>query len=85
VAAERLSVADATEGAEQLAGGDHQGTADVLRIHAGLAAAVAREAEVTARFTAEHPEVPVVPVAAQPADVHDIDGLRAIGAALAQG
>jgi len=85
VAADRLSVADAAAGAEQLAGGDHQGTADVLRIHAGLAAAVAREAEVTARFTAEHPEVPVVPVAAQPADVHDIDGLRAIGAALAQG
>jgi anion-transporting ArsA/GET3 family ATPase len=85
VAAGGLSVADAVAGAQQLAGGENQGTADVLRIHAGLAAAVAREAEVTARFTAEHPEVPVVPVAAQPADVHDIDGLRAIGAALAQG
>jgi anion-transporting ArsA/GET3 family ATPase len=83
VAASGLSVADAMAAAEQLAGGDHQATADVLRIHAGLAAAVAREVEVTARFTAEHPEVPVVPVAAQPADVHDIDGLRAIGAALA--
>ena len=80
----QLSVADSLAAAEALdATGEHPATADVLRIHAGLAAAVAREAEVTARFTAEHPDVPVVPVAAQPADVHDIDGLRAIGAALA--
>jgi anion-transporting ArsA/GET3 family ATPase len=83
VAVDGLSVADSVAGADTLEGGEYQGAADVLRIHAGLAAAVAREAEVTARFTAEHPEVPVVPVAAQPADVHDIDGLRAIGAALA--
>jgi anion-transporting ArsA/GET3 family ATPase len=83
VAAVELSVADSLAGAEALDGTEHRATADVLRIHAGLAAAVARETEVAARFTAEHPEVPVVPVAAQPADVHDIDGLRAIGAALA--
>jgi anion-transporting ArsA/GET3 family ATPase len=83
VAVDGLSVADSVAGADALEGGEYQGAADVLRIHAGLAAAVAREAEVSARFTAEHPEVPVVPVAAQPADVHDIDGLRAIGAALA--
>ena len=57
--------------------------ADVLRIHAALARQVAREVEVAARFTREHPGVPVVPIAAQPADVHDIDGLREIGAWLA--
>jgi anion-transporting ArsA/GET3 family ATPase len=79
-----LSVAESVAAADALdAAGEHPATADVLRIHAGLAAAVARETEVAARFTAEHPDVPVVPVAAQPADVHDIDGLRAIGAALA--
>jgi anion-transporting ArsA/GET3 family ATPase len=83
VATEELSAADAAEGALALAGTEHEATADALRVHAGLAAAVTRETEVAARFTAEHPEVAVVPVAAQPADVHDIDGLRKIGASLA--
>src|SRR5438270_825531 len=59
--------------------------ADVLRIHAALAAQVARETAVAARFTEEYPGVPVVPVAAQPADVHDLDGLREIGASLSAG
>jgi anion-transporting ArsA/GET3 family ATPase len=63
-------------------GGDNHITADALRVHARLAQQVAREAAVAARFTAEHPRVPVAAVAAQPADVHDIDGLREIGAAL---
>jgi anion-transporting ArsA/GET3 family ATPase len=79
-AKESLAAADALE-----AGGDNQTTADALRVHARLAQQVAREAAVTARFTAEHPRVPVAAVAAQPADVHDIDGLREIGAALAVG
>ncbi len=83
VAAGGLSAADAAAGALSLEGTEYEATADVLRVHAGLAAAVTRETEVAARFTAEHPRVPVVPVAAQPADVHDIDGLRKIGASLA--
>jgi len=41
-----------------------------------------REKAITARFTRSHPAVPVATIAAQPVDVHDIDGLRAIGAAL---
>jgi anion-transporting ArsA/GET3 family ATPase len=65
------------------AAGDNPITADALRVHASLDQQVVREAAVAARFTREHPEVPVVPVAAQPADVHDIDGLREIGIALA--
>jgi anion-transporting ArsA/GET3 family ATPase len=77
-AAESLAAAEALEAA-----GDQQITADALRVHARLARQVAREAAVTARFTAEHPRVPVAAVAAQPADVHDIDGLREIAAALA--
>ena len=70
-----LAAADALEGG-------HQATADTLRIHAALASQVAREARVAERFTRAYPEVPVAAVAAQPADVHDVDGLRDIGAAL---
>ena len=40
--------------------------------------------EVAARFTEAFPAVPVAAVAAQPADVHDVDGLRTIGAALSR-
>jgi anion-transporting ArsA/GET3 family ATPase len=65
------------------AGGESPVTADALRIHARLAQQVQRESAMTARFTAEHPRVPVAAIAAQPADVHDIDGLREIGTALA--
>jgi hypothetical protein len=38
---------------------------------------------VAATFTDAFPAVPVVSVTAQPADVHDVDGLRTIGDALA--
>ncbi len=58
-------------------------TADALRIHAALYRQVEREAAVATTFTAAHPRVPVIAIAAQPADVHDIDGLREIGIALA--
>jgi hypothetical protein len=34
------------------------------------------------RFAAAHPEVPTVLLPALPADVHDLDGLRTIGALL---
>jgi hypothetical protein len=34
------------------------------------------------RFVAAHPKVPIVDVPAQPGDVHDLDGLRVIGASL---
>jgi anion-transporting ArsA/GET3 family ATPase len=62
--------------------GDQQVTADALRIHAGLLRQTAREAGVAATFTKAFPQVPAVEVAAQPADVHDVDGLRTIGTAL---
>ncbi len=84
IAAPELSADRSLAAARTLdAAGEFPATADALRVHAALAQQVARETEVAARFTAEHPDVPVVPVAAQPADVHDIDGLREIGAALA--
>ena len=60
-------------------------TAGVLRLHAERLALSQREARLQERFTSAHPNVPVVEVAAQPGDVHDLDGLRSVGADLAAG
>lgn len=68
--------------------GDHtteQLTAGLLRLHAERMQVLAREQRTRDRFTALHPEVPVVQVAALPGDVHDLAGLRAIGDRLATG
>ncbi|GGL03596.1 ArsA family ATPase [Mangrovihabitans endophyticus] len=65
------------------AAGEHPVTADALRIHAALVRLTEREAGVATTFTDAFPAVAATSVAAQPADVHDVDGLRAIGAALA--
>ncbi|MEE1941435.1 ArsA family ATPase [Streptomyces sp. TRM 70361] len=62
--------------AERLAAG-------MLRLHAERMHVLARERRMRDRFAALHPEVPVVEVAALPGDVHDLDGLRAIGERLA--
>jgi len=62
--------------------GDHTATAGTLRIHAALAQQTVRENRVAAEFRAAHPTVPVATVAALASDVHDLDGLRDIGAAL---
>ncbi len=72
-AAERLEAADTSP----LAAG-------VLRVHADRATVAQREERLQARFTAAHPTVPVVQVAAQAGDVHDLDGLRSVGADLAR-
>ncbi|MBO0870510.1 MAG: ArsA family ATPase [Micromonosporaceae bacterium] len=83
VAATELTEPASLAAAQSLAaGGEHPVTVDALKVHALLARQVARETEVAARFTVEHPSVPVAEVAAQPADVHDIDGLREIGVSL---
>ena len=55
----------------------------VLRLHAERLWLSVREQRMEARFRTAHPGVPVVQVAAQPGDVHDLDGLRAVGADLA--
>src|SRR5690242_16754586 len=62
--------------------GDHEVTADAMRVHAALLAQSARQAAVAARFVTAYPQVPMVRVPVQAADVHDLDGLRAIGRAL---
>ena len=57
--------------------------AAVLRLHADRIQLAAREQRLEERFASAHPGVPVVEVAAQPGDVHDLAGLRAVGADLA--
>jgi anion-transporting ArsA/GET3 family ATPase len=64
---------------------EHRLAAGVLRLHADRMALSARERRLQERFTAAHPAVPVVEVAALPGDVHDLDGLRAVGADMASG
>ncbi|WP_433213725.1 ArsA family ATPase [Dactylosporangium sp. CS-047395] len=84
VAAPDLTAEDARAAAERLDElGGHQATADVLRVHAELADQHDRQAAVSGRFLHAYPGVPVVRIPAQPADVHDLDGLRAIGATFA--
>jgi anion-transporting ArsA/GET3 family ATPase len=65
--------------------GGHDLAAAVLRLHAERVALAARERRLQERFSGAHPGVPVVEVAAQPGDVHDLDGLRSVGADLAGG
>ncbi|MEU3898776.1 ArsA family ATPase [Streptomyces sp. NPDC045251] len=60
-------------------------TAGLLRLHAERMHLLAREQRTRDRFTARHPEVAVTEVAALPGDVHDLAGLRDIGARLATG
>ena len=64
--------------------GGHEATVEVLLAHAALAEQAVREQQVAARFTSEFPQVPTVSVTAQPADVHDVDGLRTIAAAISR-
>ncbi len=79
-----LSAARATAGAETLEDAkEHPVTAGILRLHARRMRLVEREQSLRGRFTAAHPRVPVVDVAAQPGDVHDLDGLRIVGDSLA--
>ncbi|MFI8483799.1 ArsA family ATPase [Streptomyces rubrogriseus] len=59
--------------------------AGLLRLHAERMHLLAREQRMRDRFTARHPEVAVTEVAALPGDVHDLAGLRDIGARLATG
>ncbi|MGW3206175.1 ArsA family ATPase [Streptomyces sp. NPDC001135] len=60
-------------------------TAGLLRLHADRMQLLSREQRTRDRFTARHPEVAVVEVPALPGDVHDLAGLRDIGARLAAG
>ncbi|GAA1402664.1 hypothetical protein GCM10009639_46310 [Kitasatospora putterlickiae] len=53
--------------------------AGLLRLHAERMQVMVRERRTRDRFASVYPDVPIVEVAALPGDVHDLDGLRAIG------
>jgi anion-transporting ArsA/GET3 family ATPase len=70
----------AAEGLEE--SGGHDLTARLLRLHAARVRIAAREEAMAARFRGAHPNVPTVRVRARNGDVHDLAGLRAVGADL---
>jgi anion-transporting ArsA/GET3 family ATPase len=78
-----LSAERSEEAASALAADEQSVTADARRVHAALMRQTEREVRVATTFTDAFPAVPTVAVTAQPADVHDVDGLRTIGALLA--
>ena len=88
VSAATLSAARAQAAAEQLAedetacSGTAALTADLLRLHEDLATTADRQRAHVRRFEAAHPRVPSTTVPARATDVHDLAGLRAVGAAL---
>jgi anion-transporting ArsA/GET3 family ATPase len=90
LAAPSLSASRAWAAAEQLAEGDEATTSaatteGLLRLHAALAQAAARQEGLVSRFTAGHTGIPLVEVPAAAEDIHDLTGLRAIAAALTSG
>ena len=86
-AARSLAAAEALQpaGPAQPAGGDtgHPLAVTALRLHAERMQLAAAERRLAQHFTAAHPGVPVARVPAQPEDVHDLAGLRAIGESFA--
>jgi anion-transporting ArsA/GET3 family ATPase len=83
--AARLSAARSLAAAETLQGQDDSEESELgiaaLRLHAERMRQSASERRLAERFRAAHPLVPVASVPAQPDDVHDLGGLRTIGAA----
>jgi anion-transporting ArsA/GET3 family ATPase len=65
--------------------GGHPLTAALLRQHAERENLAARELHLVARFRAANPGVHEAHAPAQASDVHDLAGLRAVAAALANG
>jgi anion-transporting ArsA/GET3 family ATPase len=80
--AAQLSAARSQAAAETLqAAGSHPLAVTALRLHAERMQQVSAQRRLAKHFTAAHPIVPVAEIPAQPQDVHDLDGLRAIGQA----
>lgn len=80
-----LSAEEAIAAADRLRGQDSSSlTAGLLQLHADRVRIIEREQLLRERFAASHPQVPTAVVPAMAGDVHDLDGLRAIGEALAR-
>ncbi|BCN76858.1 ArsA family ATPase [Prescottella equi] len=54
-------------------------TSAILRVHADRAVTAKREVRLLGRFTASHPQVPIIGVPSLPFEVSDLDALRAVG------
>ena len=94
-AASRLSAARSLAAAETLdmqeraddsagSGPRYSIAAAALRLHAERMQLSKRERRLAEHFTSAHPAIPVAEVVAQPEDVHDLEGLRVIGAILSR-
>ena len=84
IAASGLGAERSVAAAEALEeSGDHPVAAATLRLHAERVMLATRERRMCQRFTSAHPDVPVAEVTAFAEDIHDLDGLRAVGAVLA--
>lgn len=80
-----VSAARAEGAAEDLdEHGGYELTAALLRLHADTMRVRDRERRLLARFTGAHPEIAVVTAPALPGDVHDVQGLELVGAALSR-
>lgn len=77
-----LTAQAALAAAERVAESDPV-TAGLLQLHADVARTRKRQAHLAERFTAAHPNVVVAEVPTQAGDVHDAEGLRAVGIGLA--
>jgi anion-transporting ArsA/GET3 family ATPase len=80
-----LSATRAEGAAEEVAEAGGPGAelaAAALRVHAERMTLAAREQHLADRFTSAHPEVCVRTVPATAGDIHDLDGLRGMGAEL---
>ena len=81
----RLSATRAEAAAETVAEAGGKGAklaAGALRVHAERMTLATREQRLADRFSSAHPEVPVRTVPAAAGDVHDLEGLRVMGAEL---
>lgn len=79
-----LSAEEAITAADRLRAGDSSSlTAGLLQLHADRVRIIERERHLRERFVASHPSVPTAVVPAMASDIHDLDGLREIGEALA--
>ena len=84
VHAPHLSAGAAVVGAERLeSDADTQLTRSLLFLDADRKRVAARQKHLAERFTAAHPDVPIVEVPALAEDVHDLEGLSQIGELLA--
>lgn len=85
----QLGLASAVSAADRLLAGDASptdvATAGVLQLHADRVRISERQRHMAERFTAAHPTVPAAAVPALADDVHDLAGLREVGAHLAAG